>query len=76
MSARPCSVCGMPMAAGQRGRDSHYACDPLSTVGERCTCPIGCTDTIVGDGGSCSPTCIPCRLHAGVPHKAVPEWQT
>jgi hypothetical protein len=65
-----CEVCHQPMVGGQRRR--HELCDPTSTAGRRCTCPTGCTLTLIGDGPArCSPDCTPCRIHAGRRHRDI-----
>lgn len=69
-----CDVCGKPMAAGQRRR--HHLCDPESMVGRQCTCDVGCTDELVGDGATdCDPACVPCRLNRNVLHGDVVDWR-
>ena len=63
--ARDCEACGEPMVVGQWGR--HHLCNPNTIVGlPACNCPPGCTDTHVGDKGTCNPTCEVCRLMHGV----------
>jgi hypothetical protein len=72
-NSRRCDVCGEPMHGGQRSR--HHLCDPTSIVGRACTCPPGCTVTVVGDQGTCDATCVPCTLYAGKIHSNVAEWK-
>lgn len=69
----PCQACGEMMLAGQRGR--HHLCDGSTLVGERCTCPPGCTDKTVGDQGKCAAGCEPCRIAKGARHQTVTLWQ-
>ncbi len=68
-----CEACGHPMIA--YGRRRHFMCDETTHVGKQCTCPPGCTDTLVGDGGTCDPECVPCRLFAGTRHDNHPDWK-
>ena len=63
----PCVDCGRPLPAGQRNL-RHHACTPGDLSGETCTCPPGCTNTNIGDNGTCADDCIPCPVTAGNPY--------
>jgi hypothetical protein len=73
IASRRCEVCGGGMLGGQRRR--HHLCDPSSIAGRTCSCPVGCTDTVVGDQGICDPECEPCALKRGELHANVNEWK-
>jgi hypothetical protein len=68
-----CDRCGGPLLVGQFRR--HYLCDSSSIAGRKCTCPPGCTDLVVGDGGTCARDCEVCRRLAGATYGDVPGWK-
>lgn len=65
----PCNVCGRPMLGRQKNR--HHLCDPAGVVGHHCICTPGCTDTHIGDQGTCDAACIPCARTKGQLHRAL-----
>lgn len=72
-NAKPCDVCGQPIIAF--GRTRHFVCDERSIVGRACVCNPGCTDTHVGDQGSCRAGCEVCSLLRGRPYDEIEGWK-
>jgi hypothetical protein len=77
-SCPTCETCGGRITVGQHRTghtNRHHACREWdSLIGQRCTCPPGCTDVIVGDQGTCRPDCNPCTARTGTPYTDHPEW--
>jgi hypothetical protein len=57
-----CEVYGGLVTTGGK---LHASCRPGSLAGQACICRPGCTDRRWGDGGTCSPECVPCLVMRG-----------